>query len=167
MCQEAAEQASKEAQEARAKLSVIQHRDTSALLSTEEIAAAAGRKPFIEDAISAIRDEALLERLRSVRESGDRPGMYVHLQAAHKRTSEGSKLMLKEETIRLEAALFGENTGKDLEEAKEKLRGLRGGRFAGLQTPRRGQDSLRSLRGKVGTPRETPGVPTFGVPRSY
>ena len=121
VCQEAAKKAETEAQEARAKVSALEHRDTTALLSTEEIAAAAARKSFIEDTLAGIRDEVLLERLRSVRESGDRPGMYVHLQAANKRTGEGSKLMLKEEIGRLEAALFGETAVRELQEAKERL----------------------------------------------
>ena len=102
-------------------MSALEHRDTTALLSTEEIAAAMARKPFIEDTLAGIRDEALLERLRSVRESGDRPGMYVHLQAANKRTGDGAKLMLKEEIGRLEAALFGETAVKELQEAQERL----------------------------------------------
>ena len=140
VCQEAAERADKEAQDARAKVSALEHRDTTALLSTEEIAAAAARKPFIEDALAGIRDEALLERLRSVRESADRSGMYVHLQAAHKRTDEGAKLMLKEEIGRLEAALFGESAGRDLKEAKEMLTAYEG---AGLLAHRL-QDGSRT-----------------------
>ena len=123
VCKEAGETAERETQEARAKVSALEHRDTTSLLSTEEITAAAARKPFIEDALAGIRDEALLERLRSVRESTDRPGMYVHLQAAHKRaaTGEGAKLMLQEEIGRLEAALFGESAGRELKEAQERL----------------------------------------------
>ena len=121
VCQEAAEKAEREAREIRAKVSALEHRDTTALLSTEEIAAAAARKVFIEDSLSGIRDEALLERLRSVRESGDRPGMYVHLQAANKRTGEGAKLMLKEETEKLETALFGETAVRELQDAQQRL----------------------------------------------
>ena len=125
-CGEAAAAAQAEADTMRQRVVALENRDTSALLSVEELVAAGARKPFVDEEISALTSEALAARLDSVGGGNDRPGMYLHLQAAKRlaaqRRREGHGDMdLREPTQRLEKALFGDTAGRELDEARSGL----------------------------------------------
>lgn len=75
-CGEAAAAARTEADTMRQGVAALENRDTSALLSVEELVAAGARKPFVDEELSALTSEAVAARLDSVGGGNDRPGMY-------------------------------------------------------------------------------------------
>lgn len=68
--------------EARKEFADFENGDPTSLLVPDELAAAAARKPFVDDIVWGTSETALEDKLRAVLDSGDRPAIFAYWRAA-------------------------------------------------------------------------------------
>lgn len=96
----------------------LEHSDPSSALTTEELEGANARRAFVADEVFGLSAEALMERMRAVMASGDRPAMFLYAHHARAKISDpvfgddAQALELKELVGELDHALDPGRTRK-------------------------------------------------------
>ena len=79
------EEIRREVEEASMEISLLENGDVTSLVSADELAAAAAKKPFAEDDIGGLSEGDLAGKLRAVLDGGDRAAVFAYWRAGSAR----------------------------------------------------------------------------------